>query len=138
MSRTGNWSFPRKAALQADRPRREASNQAAVSMGWIDGLPMQDTAVRCGRAYGTGCQHEHACVRCALLRPDPSQIDRLQDIIDNLGERIAEAEQHGWIGDVEGLRVTLNSAELKLAQMYKLQSRNDREVVELGIPRTRT
>jgi hypothetical protein len=42
------------------------------------------------------------------------------------------------IRDVEGLRVTLNSAELKLAQMYKLQSRNDREVVELGIPRTRT
>jgi thymidylate synthase len=38
----------------------------------------------CGRAYGTSCQHEHACLRCALLRPDPAQIDRLQDIIDNL------------------------------------------------------
>jgi integrase len=88
----------------------------------------------CGRAYGTGCQHEHACLRCALLRPDPAQIDRLQDIIDNLEERITEAEQHGWLGDVEGLRVTLNSAELKLAQMYKLQSHHDREVVVLGTP----
>ena len=71
-------------------------------------------------AYGTGCQHEHACLRCALLRPDPVQIDRLQDVIDNLEERITEAEQHGWLGDVEGLRATLNSAELKLAQMYEL------------------
>jgi integrase len=92
----------------------------------------------CGRAYGTGCQHEHACLRCALLRPDPSQINRLQDIIDNLEERITEAEQHGWLGDAEGLRVTLNSAELKLAQMYKLQNHHGREVVELGTPRIRT
>lgn len=91
----------------------------------------------CGRAYGTGCQHEHACLRCALLRPDPGQINRLQDIIDNLEERIAEAEQHGWLGDAEGLRVTLNSAEMKLAQMFKLQNHLDREVVELGIPRSR-
>jgi hypothetical protein len=90
----------------------------------------------CGRAYGTGCQHEHACLRCALLRPDPAQIDRLQDIIDNLQERIAEAKQNGWIGDVEGLRVTLNSAEMKLAQMYKLQ-RHHGEVVGLGIPQVR-
>ena len=91
----------------------------------------------CGRAYGTGCQHEHACLRCALLRPDPTQINRLQDIIDNLEERITEAEQHGWLGDVEGLRVTLNSAEMKLAQMYKLQNPQDRAIVELGTPRVR-
>ncbi|HUO38477.1 MAG TPA: site-specific integrase [Mycobacterium sp.] len=25
----------------------------------------------CGRAFGTPCIHEHACVRCALLWPDP-------------------------------------------------------------------
>ena len=91
----------------------------------------------CGRAYGTGCQHEHACLRCALLRPDPTQIDRLQDIIDNLRERIGEAKQHGWLGDVEGLRVTLNSAEMKLAQMYKLRSQHQGGTVELGTPRVR-
>ena len=27
----------------------------------------------CGRAYGTSCIHEHSCVRCPLLRPDPAQ-----------------------------------------------------------------
>jgi hypothetical protein len=26
----------------------------------------------CGRAYGTSCIHEHACLRCSLLRPDPA------------------------------------------------------------------
>lgn len=26
----------------------------------------------CGRAYGSGCQHEHACIRWLMLRPDPS------------------------------------------------------------------
>ncbi|MCB5292229.1 hypothetical protein [Arthrobacter sp. SO3] len=86
----------------------------------------------------SGCQHEHACLRCALLRPDPSQINRLQDIIDNLEERITEAEQHGWLGDAEGLRVTLNSAEMKLAQMFKMQSNQKSEVVDLGIPRARS
>ena len=25
----------------------------------------------CGRAYGTSCVHEHSCIRCPLLRPDP-------------------------------------------------------------------
>ncbi|WP_374706772.1 tyrosine-type recombinase/integrase [Arthrobacter sp. NicSoilC12] len=27
----------------------------------------------CGRAYGTPCIHEHACIRCPVLRPDPTQ-----------------------------------------------------------------
>jgi len=32
----------------------------------------------CGRAYGTACQHEHACIRCPMLRPDPRQQLRLE------------------------------------------------------------
>ena len=27
----------------------------------------------CGRAFGTPCIHEHACVRCPMLWPDPAQ-----------------------------------------------------------------
>ncbi|MFE4335934.1 tyrosine-type recombinase/integrase [Streptomyces sp. NPDC056831] len=38
----------------------------------------------CARAFGTPCIHEHSCVRCALLRPDPDQRGRLIDIRDNL------------------------------------------------------
>ena len=47
----------------------------------------------CGRAYGTSCIHEHSCIRCPLLRPDPAQRPRLADIRDNLIARITEAER---------------------------------------------
>ncbi|WP_381803742.1 hypothetical protein [Streptomyces niveus] len=43
------------------------------------------------RAYSTACIHEHACDRCSLLRPDPTQRARLGEIRDNLIARIAEA-----------------------------------------------
>ena len=62
------------------------------------------------------------CVRCALLWPDPTQRPRLVEIRDNLAARIAEAERECWLGEVEGLRVSLAAAEDKLAQ-----STNDRE-----------
>ena len=86
----------------------------------------------CGRAYGTDCIHEHACVRCSLLRPDPAQRARLADIRDNRIARIAEAEREGWHGEVEGLHVSLAGAEGKLAQID--QRRDHRTVVDLGIP----
>ena len=52
----------------------------------------------CGRAYGTSCIHEHSCLRCSLLRPDPAQRPRLIGIRDNLRDRIAEARQQRWLG----------------------------------------
>ena len=71
----------------------------------------------CGRAYGTSCPHEHSCVRCPVLRIDPDQRSRLADIRDNLTARIAEAEREGWLGEAEGLRVSLAAARDKLAQL---------------------
>ncbi|MGH3949909.1 MAG: tyrosine-type recombinase/integrase, partial [Pseudonocardiaceae bacterium] len=70
----------------------------------------------CGRAFGTSCIHEHACVRCSLLWPDPSQQSRLLEIRDNLKTRVAEAKREGWLGEVEGLQISLAGAEDKLAQ----------------------
>ncbi len=71
----------------------------------------------CARAFSTPCVHEHACVRCPLLWPDPAQRGRLAEIRDNLVARIAEAEREGWLGEVEGLQVSLAGAEAKLAQV---------------------
>ena len=71
----------------------------------------------CGRAFGTPCLHEHACVRCSLLRPDPAQRQRLEEIQRNLKDRIVEAKLHGWLGEVEGLQVSLAGANDKLAQI---------------------
>ena len=84
----------------------------------------------CGRAFGSPCIHEHACVRCALLWPDPTQRDRLVQIRDNLIARVAEAEHEGWLGEVEGLQVSLAAAEDKLAQIDKRSHTS----VDLGTP----
>lgn len=82
----------------------------------------------CGRAFGTSCIHEHACIRCPMLRPGPAQRPRLVEIIDNLNARIAEAEREGWLGEVEGLQVSLAGAKAKLAQI------DQRTTVPLGMP----
>jgi integrase-like protein len=86
----------------------------------------------CGRSYDTECIHEHSCLRCPLLRPDPAQRPHLLQIHDNLTARIAEAEQHRWLGEAEGLKVSLAGAQAKLTQMHEITAR--RGPVGLGIP----
>ncbi len=87
----------------------------------------------CGRAWGSSCIHEHSCIRCSLLRVDPAQRQRLEDIRGNLAARIAEAEREGWAGEAEGLRVSLAAANNKLAQIELALARRA-ETVSLGIP----
>ncbi len=89
----------------------------------------------CARAFSTPCIHEHACVRCSMLWPDPNQRHRLVDIRDNLLDRIAEAEREGWLGEVEGLRVSLAGAQAKLAQID--QRTQQATPVTLGPTRTK-
>jgi integrase len=89
----------------------------------------------CGRAFGTPCIHEHACIHCPMLWPGPAQRDRLVEIRDNLTARIAEARREGWAGELEGLEVSLAGAEEKLAQIGR---RASRPVTGLGIPQVRT
>jgi hypothetical protein len=71
----------------------------------------------CARAFSTPCIHEHACVRCPMLWPDPAQRTRLIEIRENLTARVAEAEREGWLGEVEGLQISLAGALEKLAQI---------------------
>jgi Phage integrase family len=87
----------------------------------------------CGRAYATPCIHEHSCLRCPLLRPDPAQRPRLVDIRRNLVERIAEAQRNGWLGEAEGLRVSLAAADAKLAQLDGLAARRQASI-DLDMP----
>ena len=87
----------------------------------------------CGRSYQTACIHEHSCLRCPLLRPDPTQRERLVEICQNLTVRIAEAEQHHWIGEAEGLNVSLAGARAKLAQMDEITTCRS-SLVQLGVP----
>jgi integrase len=87
----------------------------------------------CGRAYGTSCQHEHACLRCPMLRPDPAQQHRLLEIITNLNARLTEARSNGWLGEVDGLQTTITAADHKLATMRRA-TRDPSRAVNLGIP----
>jgi hypothetical protein len=86
----------------------------------------------CARAFGTPCIHEHACVRCPMLWPDPTQQPRLEEIRDNLRDRITEARREGWIGELEGLQISLTGAEDKLSQIDRRAGKP--ATVNLGIP----
>ncbi|WIN00039.1 site-specific integrase [Actinoplanes oblitus] len=85
----------------------------------------------CGRPYGTPCNHEHACIRCPMLRVDPDQRHRLVEIATNLEERITEAHENGWLGEVQGLRVSLDAARSKLGALDRQPSTGP---VDLGLP----
>jgi integrase len=89
----------------------------------------------CGRPYGSACQHEHACLRCAMLRVSPQQRPRLAEIIHNLRERIAEARMNGWLGEVQGLEVSLEAAKRKLASLDRSIERNRHSgPTDIGMP----
>lgn len=77
----------------------------------------------CARPYGSPCRHEHACIRCPVLRPDPAQEPRLLAIIVNLNDRLREATERGWLGEVDGLRVSLDAANQKLTQMRNIRAK---------------
>ncbi|OOV21093.1 hypothetical protein SM007_35050 [Streptomyces avermitilis] len=47
--------------------------------------------------------------------------------------RITEAEQEGWLGEIEGLQVSLASAEEKITQLDAEQVRQH-QVIDLGMP----
>ncbi|WP_067812905.1 hypothetical protein [Actinomadura kijaniata] len=64
--------------------------------------------------------------------PDPAQRARLIEVRDNLIARITEAEREGWLGEVEGLKVSLAGADDKLAQIDRRSPTPS--LTDLGIP----
>jgi hypothetical protein len=63
--------------------------------------------------------------------PDPAQAPRITEIRDSLIARIAVAEREGWLGEAEGLKVSLAGAQDKLAQISR---RSHAGPVDLGLP----
>jgi hypothetical protein len=63
--------------------------------------------------------------------PDPAQAPRITEIRDSLIARIAEAEREGWLGEAEGLKISLAGAQDKLAQISR---RSRPGPVDLGLP----
>jgi hypothetical protein len=78
---------------------------------------------RCDRPYGTPCQHEHACVRCPMLRISLSQVPRLLEIEANTHERLDEARRMRWLGEVAALEESLRHIANKKQQAERLRER---------------
>ncbi|MFD6799251.1 hypothetical protein [Streptomyces cyaneofuscatus] len=85
----------------------------------------------CGRPYGTPCQHEHACVRCPMLHVNPKMLPRLAELEADLLDRRDRAEAEGWIGEIEGIDLTLTFLR---AKRDEAQRRAQRPAVHLGNP----
>ena len=86
----------------------------------------------CGRDFGTPCAHENACVRCPLLRVDPAQLPRLEEIRGNLVDRLHEAKDQGWLGEVAAIETTLAAANQKLDAMRSMVAAKSN--THLGMP----
>jgi len=69
-----------------------------------------------------------------MMRVDPQQRPRLIAIIRNLGDRITEARHNGWMGEVEGLQISLDAARAKLVALDRAKPRPGINVTNLGIP----
>lgn len=74
---------------------------------------------QCDRPYGTPCQHEHACVRCPMLRISPAQLPRLLQIETH--ERLDEARHMRWGGEVAALEESLRHIDAKKQQAERLR-----------------
>jgi site-specific recombinase XerD len=85
----------------------------------------------CGRPYGTPCKHEHACVRCAMLHVNVNMIPKLDEIEEDLIKRRTRAADEGWLGEIEGLELTLRFLRDKREEALRF---NGDARTDLGLP----
>ncbi|WP_433870705.1 tyrosine-type recombinase/integrase [Saccharopolyspora sp. CA-218241] len=90
----------------------------------------------CARPYGTPCQHEHACLRCPMLHISPDMIPRLDELEEDLINRRTRAEQQGWLGEIEGLDLTLKFLRDKRDDTQRLAGIT--RTTDLGLPALRS
>ncbi|GAB3483303.1 hypothetical protein GCM10027521_22810 [Amycolatopsis cihanbeyliensis] len=126
------------ARRRAERPSEEYRDLTAGE--WDDFLAhfaLRKVALgTCGRDHGTPCAHENACVRCPLLRVDPAQMPRLVEIHATLVDRLQEAKDQGWLGEVAAIETTMAAAAQKLETMRDLAAPSNAAL--LGMPDIRT
>jgi hypothetical protein len=67
-------------------------------------------------------------------RVDPAQIPRLEEIHANLGDRLHEAKEQDWLGEVAAIETTLAAAAQKLEAVRGLTGRTS---IHLGMPDVR-
>lgn len=74
-----------------------------------------------------------ACIRCPMLRVDPKMLDRLGEIETDLHARRKRAEEEAWLGEIEGLDLTLSFLKTTREEALRL---NRIPAVDIGMPTT--
>jgi integrase len=122
------------ARRRAERPSEEYRDLTVAEWDeFLAHFELRKVALgTCGRDHGTPCAHENACVRCPLLRVDPAQMPRLQEIHTNLLDRLQEAKEQGWLGEVAAIETTMATAAQKLEAMRSLAVHQT--TIQLGMP----
>ncbi|WP_426502855.1 hypothetical protein ACPPVO_35155 [Dactylosporangium sp. McL0621] len=82
----------------------------------------------CGRPY----VHKHACLRCSMLHVESDMLPRLDHIEADLHQRRQCAEAEGWLGELEGIDITLTRLAGKRDHARRITT-----PVPLGIPTAR-
>jgi site-specific recombinase XerD len=77
----------------------------------------------CHRPYGTPCVHKHACTRCRFLRVDPAQLPRIEEMTANATERLIEAKDRAWLGEVAALEESLKHLRQRRAEAESQEAR---------------
>lgn len=83
---------------------------------------------------GTGCTHEHACIRCPMLSIDPKMLPRLDELEDDLLARRRRAVEEDWRGEIDGLDLTLTFLRSKRDQTHRATRLGPPTQVDLGMP----
>lgn len=120
-----------RAFVDQGRARRPSDEyREPTDAEWIefrDHFQLRKVALgTCDRPYGTPCQHEHACVRCPMLRLDLQQIPRLLQIERNHHERLEEARKMQWAGEIAAIEEGLQHIDKKKQQADRLIAQSAR------------
>ena len=116
---------PAQARNTARPPTRSGRSSSATSSG--------DESLSAIAAAPTAPAASMSTAACdaASYGPIPRSAGE-SSISANLRDRIAEAEREGWLGEVNGLKVSLAAADQKLAQLDQRSRRA--ATVNLGLP----
>ena len=121
------------ASRRAQRPSDEY--RPALDDEWADFETHFDRRKvelgNCARPYGTPCQHEHACIRCPMLDVHPGMLPRLAELETDLRQRRTQGSAENWLGELEGLDLTL---QLLNEKRRHTQSLTRLPSVNLGVP----
>jgi hypothetical protein len=69
-----------------------------------------------------------------MLQVNPKMLTRLDELETDLLDRRSRAEQEGWLGEIDGLDLTLNLLRQKRDETRRMLRRS----TDLGMPRLTT